>query len=239
MRLATALASLLTLFLLAGCGGGGGRDDAPTDPDSAMSRSERRASEAADYRASFRRQIARTPVDCRGENTSIADSLQDTVGDPTQSASYSATATTANDIELVTVQIQRRWICVTLTFRAEPAAPLRVTFTPRSRRALFPQYVVEIDPKRGVRGGALTGSYRYFRQGCKLNAHAVPEISLYGHAVAFVADTRSARLPLQRVPADLTWTVSSTAATGSDQVPNQAVGHDVVIRQSNGRPVTA
>jgi hypothetical protein len=114
---------------------------------------------------------------------------------------------------------------------------VRVGFTPRSRRAVFPEYRIEIDPSRGVRGGGLTTGYRYFRGGQQLNRKAVEKISLHGSTVAFLADADVAHQLLGRVPADLMWAVRSTARTGSDQVPNGGPTEYVVIRQSDGRAV--
>ncbi len=210
---------------------------APPDPDYSMNRAERTVWEAADYRASFRRNVGHTPLRCGGESVSVADLLHDAVTYPTGSALHPAGAPRANDIAQVAVQVEGRRMCIAVSFRKKPAGHLRIGFTPRSRHGFFPDYVVEIDPSLGVRGGGLTSGYRYFRGGDRLNRMAVEELSLYGRAVAFVADAGVAHPPSGRVPTDLTWSVSATARTGSDHVPNRAPGEYTVIRQSDGRVV--
>jgi hypothetical protein len=92
-------------------------------------------------------------------------------------------------------------------------------------------------PPFGVRGGSLTTAYRYFRGGQRLTRNAVEEISLYGRAVAFVADVGVVHPPSGRVPPDLTWNLTVGARSGSDQVPNSAPGKSLVICQSDGRTV--
>jgi hypothetical protein len=209
----------------------------PPDPDYSMNRAERTAFEAADFSASFRRKIGHAPLRCGGRSVSVEDPLQDPVTYPTGSALHPAAAPAGNDIERVTVGTSGRRICVAVTFRKKPVGHVRVGFTPRSRRAVFPEYRIEIDPSRGVRGGGLTTGYRYFRGGQQLNRKAVEKISLYGSTVAFLADADVAHQLLGRVPADLMWAVRSTARTGSDQVPNGGPTEYVVIRQSDGRAV--
>jgi len=125
---------------------------------------------------------------------------------------------------------------VTVTFRVKPAGELRIDFAPRSRQGFFAEYVVELRPSLGVRGGGLGVEYRYFREGEHLTRNGVDAISLYGRTVAFVADTRTAHPP-SGVPADLTWSVALYARSGSDQVPNRRLNEYTVIRQSDGRVV--
>ncbi len=204
---------------------------APPDPDYSMNRAERTAWEAADYSASFGRQIAHAPLRCSGQTTSIADPLRDAVTYPTGSALHPVGAPQTNDIARATVEVAGRRICVTVTFRKKPSGRLRIGFTPRSRRAVFGEYVVEIDPVRGVRGGGLTAGYRYFRDGDQLRRSAVGTISRYGHAVAFVANLRLA-------PRDLFWGVIAVTPSGGDRVPNAAPGSYVLIRQRDGRRIT-
>jgi hypothetical protein len=141
----------------------------------------------------------------------------------------------------VTVQIAGRTVCVSVRFRKKPTGHLRIGFTPRFRHSFFPEYIVELDPPLGVRGGGLTAGYRYFRGGQQLNQRAVKEISLYGSTVAFVADGGVARPPTPPLsPKSLTdfyWQVRSGAPTGTDLVPNQSHGDYLLIRQSDGRAV--
>jgi hypothetical protein len=210
---------------------------APPDPDYSMNRAERTASERADYRASFRRRLGHGPLRCEGRSVSVADPLHDAVTYPTGSGLEPAPARRANDVARVAVQVTGRRMCVTVTFRKKPAGHVSVGFLPHSHEVFFPEYVVELVPSVGVRGGSLTTGYRYFRGGQRLIRNAVEEISLYGRTVAFVADAGVVHPPSGRVPPDLMWSVFSGARTGSDQVPNSAPGKSLVIRQSDGRTV--
>jgi hypothetical protein len=210
---------------------------APPDPDYSMNRAERMASERADYRASFHRQYGHAPLRCGGKSVSVADPLHDAVTYPTGSGLEPAPARQANDVARVAVQVTDRRMCVTVTFRKKPAGHVTVGFLPRSHEVFFPEYVVELAPSLGVRGGSLTTGYRYFRGGQRLVRNAVEEISLYGSTVAFVADAGLVHPPSGRVPPDLTWSLLSGARSGSDQVPNSTPGKSLVIRQSDGRTV--
>ena len=204
---------------------------APPDPDYSMNRAERTAWEAADYRASFRKTIAHTPLRCSGQATSVADPLRDSVTYPTGSALHPATAPQANDIAGATVEVAGRQMCVTVMFRKKLSGQLQVSFTPQSPDTAFGSYVVDFDPVRGVRGGGLTVGYRYFRGGDQLRTSAVGTISRYGRRVAFVAKAR-------RAPLNLSWSVGARTPSGTDRLPNQAPGSYRLIRQRDGQPFT-
>jgi hypothetical protein len=195
----------------------------PPDPDYSMNRAERTAYEAADYRASFHRKLGHTPLRCDGNNTTANDALHDAVLRPIGTTRFAA-APRGNDIVRATVQKSRLHVCVAVTFRKKPAGHLQIGFTPRSQHAFFPEYVIEIDPSLGVRGGGLSGGYRYFRGGEQLDQSWVDEVSIYGRTVAFGVNPGVARDPSRAFPADLTWNISTTAPTGGDQLSNQPAG---------------
>jgi hypothetical protein len=123
-----------------------------------------------------------------------------------------------------TVVTSRLHVCVAVTFRKNPAGHLQVRFTPRAPRAFFPEYVIEIDPSRGVRAGGLRGGYRYFRGGEQLDQSWVDEVSVYGRTVAFEVNPGVALDPSRVFPAGLTWDISTTAATGGDQLSSRPPG---------------
>jgi hypothetical protein len=209
---------------------------APPDPDYSMNRAERTASEAADYRRSFRRTIEHAPLRCNGRRVSVADPLHDAVTYPTGSALHPVVAPAANDIAHVVVRAGGTHVCVTVTFRVKPAGQLRVYLSARSGHTYFRDYIVELDPSLGVRGGSSGAEYRYFRGGEHLVPNAVDAIALYGRTIAFVGDTRVGHMP-SRVPADLTWSVGLAAPSGNDEVPNRTPTEYKTIRQSDGRVV--
>jgi len=206
---------------------------APPDPDYSMTRAERTRSEAADYRASFRRDVGHAPLACSGESASVADPAADAVTYPTGSALHPAPAPAANDIVRVVVQVDGGRMCVAVTFRRKPAGKLWIGLDPSSRHVFLPEYSVELDPSGRVRGGSPAASYRYFRGGNRLDRAAVPEISLYGHVVAFAADAGESR----RFPPDLTWKISAGGPSGSDMVPDARPSESAVVRQRDGRIV--
>jgi hypothetical protein len=208
----------------------------PPDPDYSMNRAERTAWEKADFRRSFRRTIGHAPLRCASRSVSVPDPLHDAVTYPTGSGLHPVVARGANDIARVAVQVAGRRLCVTVTFRKKPAGRLRIDFTSRSRHALLPDYVVELVPSLGVRGGGLAEDYRYFRGGAHLNRNDVDEISLYGRTIVFVADTQAGH-PRPGVSAGLEWSVRLGARSGSDEVPNRTPTEYKLIRQSDGRVV--
>ncbi|MFL5966537.1 MAG: hypothetical protein ACJ747_08300 [Gaiellaceae bacterium] len=204
---------------------------APPDADYSMNRAERTASEAADYRRSFRRDVAHAPLHCAGQTTMVGDPARDAITYPTGSALHRVRARDANDVVRATVTAARKQLCVTLIFRTKPAGHLRLGFVPRSRRAAFGEYVVELDPRSGVRAGGLTSGYRYFRGGERLRTPAVGTIALYGNTISFIARMRA-------VPNDVAWSATASAASGTDRVPNAASGVYRLVGQRNGRIVT-
>jgi len=212
---------------------------APPDPDYSMNRAERTAWEAADYRASFRRNIKHAPLRCTGKSVSVSDPVADGFNYPTGSSLEPAAAPGANDITRVKVQAAGGHLCVTVTFRRKPQGALHLGFTPRSRRAVFGEFVVERVAGRGVRAGGLTVSYKYFRGGERLIRARVGEISLYGRTIAFVADATKENSPINSVPSDLEWRVDLGSRAGSDRAPNAPAGHDTEIRQSDGHTVAS
>lgn len=214
----------------------------PPDPDYSMNRAERTAWEAADYKASFRRRVRHSPLTCHGERVSVEDPLRDSVTYPTGSALHPVAALDGNDVERVTIQAAGHSICVAVTFRKKPTGHLSIGFTPRLPRTFFPEFIVELDPTLGARGGGLTVGYRYFRGGQQLSQKAVKEISMYRSTVAFVAAAGVARPPSPPISprrlTDFYWRLRTSAPTGSDQVPNQPRGGYLMIRQSDGHAVT-
>jgi len=209
----------------------------PPDPDYSMTRKERTASEAADYRASFRRSVGHAPLRCGGGAVSAADPLGDVVTYPTGSTLHPAPTAGGNDIERAAVRVSGARMCVAVTFHETPAGPLRVGLVPDARHVFFPEYIVQLDHAGRVRAGGLTVRYRYFRGGERLTRDAVDEVSLHGRMLEFAADAGIAHGVSGTVPADLAWVLRSEAATGSDQVPNEAPGAYLRIRQSDGRTV--
>ena len=199
----------------------------PPDPDYTMNRTERTAWEAADYRASFRRNVKHAPLRCGGKSVSIRDPLHDAVDYATGSF-HPAAAPGANDVARVLVQGAGRRMCVTVAFRKKPAEHVRIVFSAHATHAFFPGYIVEVDPSLGVRGGGMTIGYRYFRGGMKLIQKEVGDVAVYGRTVAFVADAGAT------VPPDLRWSILSTTPSGTDQVPNHRQGEYAEIQQSNG-----